>query len=194
MAGRPMQRRMLAELERRAAEAGETEDGQPRTAIDVVCDWIADGKFIAELARELTDAVGQPISAGVISLWINASHERKAKVAAARALAAHVHAEDSLKVLDDLEGTEVTREEVALAKERSATRQWLASKWNRGQYGADAQVQITNINAADAHLAALAQRKQIQAKAQAQLAPADDADYEVIPAGSEDKHEDSGDR
>ena len=174
---------MIAELERQAAEQGEGV-----SAIDVVCEYIAEGAepdgtphTLAELARKLTDATGQTISAGILTSWLNSTTEGKAKIAAARALAAHVHAEASLSVLDELNGTEVTREEVALAKARAETRQWLASKWNRGTYGGEAQVQINNtqINAADAHLAALAQRKQIKAQTQPLLPPAE-ADYEVI--------------
>lgn len=185
MAGRPIRRMMIAELERLAAEQGEGV-----TAVDYVCEYIAEGAdadgtphTLAELARKLTDTAGQTISAGILTSWLNSTSESKAKVAAARALAAHVHAEASLAVLDELDGTEVTREEVALAKARAETRQWLASKWNRPTYGGEAQVQINNtqISAADSHLAALAQRKQIKATTQLPLPAPEGADYEVIP-------------
>lgn len=167
---------MIVELERQAAAAG---DGI--TPIDLICEWTVEGKTLAEIARELTECTGQTISSGVLSSWVNSTKEGTAKITAARALAAHDLAEQSLTVLDELEGTEVTKEEIALAKARADTRQWLASKWNRTQYGADtAQINVnTNITSADAHLAALVARKQIQAKTQPMLPPAE-ADYEVV--------------
>lgn len=177
---------MIAELERLAAEQGEG-----ISAVDYVCEYIAEGAdadgtphTLAELARKLTDSTGQTISSGILTTWLNSTSESKAKVAAARALAAHVHAEASLTVLDELAGTEATREEVALARARADTRQWLASKWNRPQYGGEAQVQINNVqmNAADSHLAALAERKRLKATVQQQLPPAE-PDYEILPAG-----------
>lgn len=175
---------MVAELERRAAEAGPTESGEPMTAIDVVCELISEGGeegTLANIARDLTGAIGQTISPGTLSSWLNSTSEGKAKVAAARALAAHVLAEDSLDVLDQLNGTEVTREEIQLAKARSETRQWLASKWNRPQYGADAAQVNVQVNVPGQHLAVM-RRRAIAAKAQQQLPPAG-PDYETVPHG-----------
>ena len=185
---------MIAELERQAAEMGPGEDGVMPTAVDVVCEYIAAGAdedgtphTLAELGRILTEKTGQTISTGIMSSWLNSTSENKAKVAAARALAAHVHAEASLTVIDELAGTEVTREEVAFAKERASVRQWLASKWNRGTYGGEAQVQINNtvVNAADRHLAAIAERKRIKATAQPMLPAPEGADYELLAGGEE---------
>lgn len=190
MAGRPLRRAMLIELEKRAAEMGEG-----ITPIDVLCEYIAAGTdedgtlhTISELARDLTESAGVTISPGVIGSWANSTKEFKAKLDAARALAAHVLAESSIGVIEELKGTEVTREEVALAKARSDTRQWLASKWNRPAYGADvAQVNV-EVNMPGQHLAALQRRQQIKAETQKQLPPAE-ADFEVItePVGEGDE-------
>ena len=181
---------MVAELERLAAELGEG-----ITAVDYVCEYIAEGAdpdgtlhTLAELARKLTDSTGQTISSGILTTWLNSTTESKAKVSAARALAAHTLAEQSVQAFTDLAGTEVTREEVALARGMADAKQWLASKWNRPQYGGEAQVQINNVqmNAADSHLAALAERKRIKAAVQ-MLPPAPEgADYETVVEGETD--------
>ncbi len=137
---------MIAELERQAAEMGPGEDGVMPTAVDVVCEYIAAGAdedgtphTLAELGRILTEKTGQTISTGIMSSWLNSTSENKAKVAAARALAAQ------------------------------------------------AQVQINNtvVNAADRHLAAIAERKRIKATAQPMLPAPEGADYELLAGGEE---------
>lgn len=177
-----MRRQMIAKLDRLAQEMGPAEDGSMPTGLDFVCEYIAAGadedgslRTFASLARL------HGFSADLLSSWINSTAESKAKIASARLAAAHVLAEQSVEVLDDLAGTEVTREEVALANARADKRQWLASKWNRGQYGADAAVQIhnTNFSLPEQHLAALVARKQVKAKVETQALPAG-PDYEVV--------------
>jgi hypothetical protein len=175
-----MKRRMLVELDKRAAEAGEG-----ITHIDVICEYIAEGNTLADLARDITGKVGLTVSAGVLTNYANSRNEWKAQLAAARALAAHVFAEDSVNVLDELAGTEVTKEEIALARARADVRQWLASKWNRPMYGADtAQVNV-QVNLPGQHLDALrarAARAKIKATTEQQALPAG-PDYETVPSG-----------
>jgi hypothetical protein len=111
---------------------------------------------------------------------INSDHGRKAKMAVARLDSAHVLAEDSVDLADQLaeEGTELTREEIALLRERTEGRRWLASKRDRATYGGDvAQVNV-QVNTGQLHLDALRQR-QIESKAQPMLPPAE-ADVEVV--------------
>lgn len=175
MPGRPIRRLMIAELERRAKDAG-----PEVTAIDIVCEWTAEGQTMADLARELTEATGQTISPGVIGSWVNSTKEGNTKITAARALAAHVLAEKTLGVFEELSGTEVTREEVALGKAKAEVMQWLASKWNRPQYGTEAASINVQINAGDAHLEAL-RRRAIQAKTQPLLPAVEGQDYETVP-------------
>lgn len=166
---------MLIELERRAKEAGEG-----ISPIDVVCEWTAEGQTLADLALELTESAGVTISAGVIGRWANSTKENKAKLNAARALAAHVLAEQSVQEFEQLKGTEVTREEVGLAKAASDAKQWLASKWNRAQYGNDvAQVNV-QVNMPGQHLEALKRRQQLKAQTQPLLPASEGADYEVV--------------
>lgn len=184
MAGQPLRRAMIRELEKRAKLAGEG-----MTPIDVLCEWTAEGNTLSELARELTESSGKTISPGVIGSWANSTKEFKAKLDAARALAAHILAEESIKAFDDLAGTEVTSEEVALAKATSGAKQWLASKWNRPQYGADvAQVNV-ELNMPGQHLAALQRRAQIKAETAKQLPPAE-PDFEYVPSDEPSKEGD----
>ena len=165
---------MLIELEKRAKEAGEGV-----TPIDVVCEWTAEGNTLSDLARELTDSCKLTISPGVLGSWANSTKEFKAKLDAARALAAHTLAEQSIQEFEDLKGTEITREEVALAKAASDAKQWLASKWNRKQYGNDtAQVNV-QVNMPGQHLEALRRRAELKAQT-TPLLPPSEADYEVV--------------
>jgi hypothetical protein len=173
-----MKRRMVAELTRRATAESTAED--PVTALDVVVSWVAGGGYLKHLAEDLTKVIGQPVSVGVLSAWANKTPEGKAALLEARALDAHNLVEESQEILDDLAGTEVTREEVALAKARSDVRQWRASKYNRVQFGADvAQVNVA-VSGPALHLEALRVRS-VEAKTAPILAPSvEGEDYEIV--------------
>lgn len=176
MAGQPVKRAMIAALERRAAEAGAD------SALDYVCEYVATAQGTQrDLCRELSeDMDGHKVESGVLSSWINSTQEGKTKIAEARSIAAHVLAEQGMEILDDLGGTEVTREEVALAKGRAEYRQWLASRWNRKAYGQDTSAVNVNVfNAPGAHLEALRERAKLRAQTTPILPPTE-PDYEVI--------------
>lgn len=173
MAGQPLKRMMVAELERLAR----LEDAE-MTAIVYVCDRTAEGDTLAEICRDVGRNIQQTVGAGTLSSWINSDHGRKGLMALAREASAHVLAEESVSLGDELSGTEVTREEIALVKERTEARRWLASKRDRQTYGADvAQVNL-QVNTGQLHLDALRQR-QVTAKTAPVLPPAE-ADYETV--------------
>jgi hypothetical protein len=164
---------MVAELERLGAL-------EESSAIDYVCRRTAEGDTLASICRDVSAHIKQTVGAGTLSSWINSDHGRKAKMAVARLDSAHVLAEDSVDLADQLaeEGTELTREEIALLRERTEGRRWLASKRDRATYGGDvAQVNV-QVNTGQLHLDALRQR-QIESKAQPMLPPAE-ADVEVV--------------
>jgi hypothetical protein len=167
---------MIAELERRAAET------EGHTAIDVVAEWTAEGGTLAALARVLTEATGHTISPGILSSWVNSTQENKQKMIDARKVGAVVLAEDSVNIIDELAGTEVTREEIQLARERSAARQWLASKHDRTTYGGDSAQVNVQVNLPGQHLEAM-RRRAILAKTQQQL-PAG-PDVEIVSESGE---------
>lgn len=147
---------MIAELERLAAEMDAS-----MTPIDYVCERTAQGVTLRQIARDIGPNIGHPdFGPGTLSSWVNTTENGKQKIAAARALAADSLVEEAGEILDDLAGTEMTREEVALAKTRADHRTWLASKWNRPVYGADqAQVNVA-LNLPGLHLEALRLRAQ----------------------------------
>jgi hypothetical protein len=171
-----MKRRMVAELERRAAELHTLED--PVTALDVVATWIAGGGTMRALAADLSEKLGQPVSYGVLSAWANKTEEGKAALVAAREIDAHNLVEEGQEILDDLAGTEVTREEINLAKARSEVRLWRASRYNRRQFGADVPQVNVGLSINGQHLEALRIRA-VEAKAAPLIAPPG-VDYETV--------------
>ena len=145
---------MVAELERLGAL-------EEMSAIEYVSERTAQGDTLAAICRDLSDSTGQTIGAGTLSSWINSDNGRKASMAVARAASAHVLAEASVELADQLadEGTELTREDIALMKERTDGRRWLASKRDRATYGGDVAQVSVQVNTGQLLLDALRQRQ-----------------------------------
>lgn len=163
---------MVAELEKRASADGVT-------PIDYVCERVASGDTLRTIARDIGVNIGRPeFSAGTLSSWVNQDAGRKQQIAAARALYADMAVEEGQEILDELAGTEVTKEEIQLAKARADYRQWLASKWNRTQYGADTASVNVQVNAPLLHLDALRQRA-LPVRASVVIAPPSGPDVEL---------------
>lgn len=159
MAGQPLRRAMVAELERRAAAAS-TED-EPLTAIDYVCQRTAGGDTLREIARDIGQVIGHPdFQSGTLSSWINSSPDWRAKIALARSVSADILAEDAGEILDD---ADEDRDAIAKAKARADYRMWLASKRNRAVYGADTAQVAVQVNLPDLHIDAM-RRRQVEAK------------------------------
>ena len=151
---------MVAELERRAREIDPA-----MTAIDYVCERTAAGDTFRAICRDLVDAIGHSLEGGTLSSWVNGNADYRMKITAARALGATNLVEEGMEILDD---ADESREAVAKAKARADYRQWLASKWNRPQYGQDqAQVNV-QVNMGSLLLDSL-RRRQVTAKADARL-------------------------
>lgn len=176
MAGQPVKRQIIAELERRAAL--QSTEAEPFTALDYIHDYIAAGSTMLALADELGKALKRNVSAGVITTWAHSTPEGRALLAQARALAAHSFAEEALQIVDDAD-----EEKSALLKARlrAEQRMRLASKWNRKDYGDEPLVALNQtLNMGQMHLDALRQRS-IEAKAVPVLPPAaEGADYELV--------------
>lgn len=170
-----MKRRMIADLERRAAAMSTPED--PVTALDVVAEWVAGGGYIRDLARDIAKVTKQPCSFSILSSWANHTAEGKQKLAAARMIQADYLVEEGQEILDELDG-EPSKERIAAAKARAEYRQWRASKYDRAKYGADvAQVNVA-VSLPGQHLEALRLRA-VEAKTPPTLPPAGE-DYEVV--------------
>jgi hypothetical protein len=149
MAGRPMRRALIAELERRAAAAG------LEGPLDVIHDWVTSGQTLKELSLNISKTTGKIVSAGTLSTYINSTPEGRQMITAARALAAAALAEEALELLDNVDED---KNAIAKAKEQANMRTWLASRWNRKEYGSDAGVNVNIVNMGQLHLDALRHR------------------------------------
>lgn len=173
MAGQPVKRRIIAELERRAKAASTPEAAL--TALDIIHDYIAAGATMRDLTRDLAKVLGENVSDGVLTTWVHSTPGGRAMLAQARALAAHAMAEESLEIVDDAD-----EEKSALnkAKLRADQRMRLAAAWNRKDYGQDQQAISVTINNGQEHLEALRHR-QVQNATPKMLPPAE-ADFEIV--------------
>lgn len=138
MAGKALRRRLLAQIADR---------GGP----DYVRDYIASGKTILDLANELG------CSRTYLSRHLHEQPEYSAVIVEARKDAADVLAEQALQIADQLatETDPVTRERIAVAKERIDIRKWLATVNNPERYRQDRAGPQVQINIGELHLDAL---------------------------------------
>lgn len=154
MAGRARTRALQEELQRRAVLVlSQGEDHAP-TMLDYVADRIESGETIKELALDLTDTLGDVVTYARIMAVLRAEHGDdavEARLDASRKRASHCLAEDALAIVDQEVDSNV---DVARAASRARTRQWLAEKWNRQQYGQDKGVSL-HITTGSLHLDAL---------------------------------------
>lgn len=137
MAGRALKRRLLAEIEQR---------GGP----EYVREYIAGGGTILDLANELG------CSRTYLSRHLNANELYRPVIEEARREAADALAEEALQIADGLADTDgLTREHIAVAKERIDVRKWLASVNHPDRYRQDRGGPQIQININELHLEAL---------------------------------------
>jgi hypothetical protein len=192
MAGQPLKRKLIEELERRAAALAE-ETGEPCSPLDVIHDWVAAGRTMRDLTIELGRAVGHQLSAssGILTTWVNGTPEGRAMLAQARQIAAHALAEETMDILEDADDDKLA---LLKAKLRAENNRWLAGKWNREAYGETPQVQVNNnrFDIGQLHIDAMRQRRIETGDTTPTLAlPAaiEGADYEVMPTQRVGSHE-----
>lgn len=180
MAGMPLKRKLVAELERRAV--GMTEEvGEPCGPLDVVHDWVAAGRTLKDLTIELGKAVGHNLSAstGILTTWVNSTPEGRAMLAQAREIAAHVLAEETQDILDE---ADEDKEALMKAKLRAENNRWLASKWNRPVYGEQTPQVALSFDIGQLHIDAMRQRR-LETGDQTPSLAIPGKDYEMLPAG-----------
>lgn len=138
MAGKALRRRLLAEIESR---------GGP----DYVREYIAGGGTILDLANELG------CSRTYLSRHLNGHDAYRPVIEEARREQADALAEEALQIADGLADADaVTREQIAVAKERIDVRKWLASVNHPDRYRQDrGQGPAIQININELHLEAL---------------------------------------
>lgn len=140
MAGKALKKRLLQEIGDR---------GGP----DWLQEYIADGGTILDLATELG------CSRTYLSRHLNAQPEYKAVIIEARAEYADKLADEALDIADgmaDVAG--ITREQVAVAKERIDVRKWLAAVNSPDKFRQNNSPTVT-VNIGQLHLEALKKRR-----------------------------------
>jgi hypothetical protein len=185
LAGQPLKRKIVEELERRAQAMSE-EQGEPVTALDVVHDWVAAGRTMIDLAADVGKSIGHNLaSSGVLTTWVHSTPGGKAMMAQAREIAAHALAEETVQILED---ADEDKSALLKARLRAENNRWLASKWNRRDYGETPQVQVNNFDIGQLHIDAMRQRRLETGDTTPTLAlPAavEGQDYEVLPTTTE---------
>lgn len=156
MAGRARTNAILDSLEKRRRD--HFEDDSDSTTLDYLCEWIANGHTLKALAQELTDELHFEVWAESLHRIIRRQFgdDRADKaLTEARARASHGFAEEALELVDRADDTSSAA--VSKASSQARSRQWLASKWNRKDYGDDKGVSV-NVSISSLHLDALRSR------------------------------------
>lgn len=150
LAGRPKQRALAAELEKRARE----EIGDGATALDYVVAWVASGKTQLKLVEEISQIAGMEIMHATMAKWLRDKFGEDAtiRLEAARRDGAHVMVEDARGIIEDADNS--SREKLQHAKMKADIRTWIAGKYNRDHYGDNKSTNIS-ISVGGLHLAAL---------------------------------------
>ena len=139
MAGKALRKRLFAEIETRGGA-------------EYLQEYIAEGGTVLDLANELG------CSRTYLSRHLNANPDYKAALDEARRENADKLADEALQIADalaDIGADPVTKEQIAVAKERIDVRKWLATvnHPDRYQQNKNAPTVVLNINAL--HLDAL---------------------------------------
>ena len=137
MAGKALRKKLLAEIDTR---------GGP----EWLQDYIAEGGKISDLATELG------CSRSYLSRHLNAHPDYKAVIVEARSEYADKLADEALDIADGMaEIGKITREQVAVAKERIDVRKWLASVNDPNRFRQNNNGPSVTININQLHLEAL---------------------------------------
>lgn len=141
MAGKALKKMLLAQIADR---------GGP----DWLHEYIAGGGTILDLANELG------CSRTYLSRHLNAQDEYRAVIMEARREHADTLAEEALQIADGLaDADEVTREQIAVAKERIDVRKWLATVNHPDRYQTNKSGPAVVLNINQLHLDALKKRR-----------------------------------
>ena len=134
MAGRPLRKRILNEI-------------QEKGGADYLFEEIASGKTITELAKEYG------CNRQYLSTTINNVPEYSQALSKARQEAADALVEQGLTMVDELDGGS-SSSEIAATREKVQWRKFMAGSYNQERYGNRPQTNVT-ISVGDMHLDAL---------------------------------------
>jgi terminase small subunit-like protein len=128
MSGNPLKRRVLDALRSRAAVLGDEGD-----VLAYAVDYIASGGRISELARDLAQEIGSPVSRPLVSGILNdLAPDATQRLEAARREGAYALVDEAITIAD---GAEATTAGVQKAGLQTRVRQWTAEKWNAAELG-----------------------------------------------------------
>lgn len=147
MASKPKTRALVAELERLTRE--EWPDAPERTPLDYVCRRLAEGETLRAVARSLDCSTQLIID---IMDDVAGAETRRAAFSRAREVGAHQLAEESIELADN-----ATPEDAHVAGLQVKTRQWVAERWNRRDFGNDRSAVQLNVSIGSLMLEALRQ-------------------------------------
>jgi len=121
---------------------------------DTVVDWVASGALRRDVARRL----GVPLSEWSRWLRLYATPEHRATLDRAARMGASLYAEETIEIADHAVG--LLADALTATRMRISTRQWLAERMNREQFGAANANSTTNtqniqVNIGQLHLSAL---------------------------------------
>lgn len=141
MAGRALKKRVFADI----AERG---------GVEWLQDYIAEGGTVLDLANELG------CSRTYLSRHLNADEDYAAALATARREQADKLADEALQIADGMADIDnITREDIAVAKERIDVRKWLASVNHPDRYQQNKNGPTITLNINQLHLDALKKRR-----------------------------------
>jgi hypothetical protein len=156
MAGRPLRKRILAEI-------------KDKGGADYLFEEIASGKTMTQLAKDYG------CNRQYFSTSINTIPEYANALAKARQEAADALVEQGLDMVDDLDGGS-TNSEIAATREKVQWRKFMAGSYNQERYGNRPQTNV-NISIGDMHLDAL---RKVNSDMAANKVKTIDADYEDV--------------
>jgi hypothetical protein len=162
MAGRPLRRALIAAIEKRARAHFEDEDlpqDQRASHLDYIISWVQDGNTVLQLANEIKESTGLPISSQQLGRYIRDFPQGAERVQEARQQGAHSMVDQAIDIVDS---AAPERDAVRKAQAQASVRTWVAERWNRKDLGAPkgpaVQISINTM-----HLDALRRRANAQA-------------------------------
>ena len=159
MAGKPLHRAMLVELDALTRRYFEIEDGaaHEHSHLDFVVGWLENGGTMRSLADNLSVAIGHEVWAGKLTNYLHKNFsESETALVRARARGAYAIVDDALAIVD---APALDTVDVARAASRARVRHWTAERWNKPAFAGQQTAAVT-ISIGSLHLDALQAARQ----------------------------------
>lgn len=157
MAGKPLKRALITELERLTREWDEEGTATP---LDFAIDWIESGNTLSQLARQMNKTLGlkppREISRSMLGRYLETiAPDAEEQMRAARRRGAHGLIDQSIDIADDAND----KDSAAAARVQVGVRQWTAERWNKDELGGQQKGMQVQVNIGALHHAALVARE-----------------------------------